>query len=152
MCHLKWALCPAQCYIRREQSQQWMFLIVLIIFQKRQILHIVKCGIRLPTTKKIVEKILFDRSNYAVVIILTKLHSNLPTKSLERLSLADGWPPFDILVTRTKFNEWNPTWADLYKQICDALHNLVPFVQFKEWEKHPWRSVTLKTPMKQPSS
>lgn len=67
-----------------------MFLIVLIIFQKRQILHIVKCGIRLPTTKKIVERILFDRSNYAVVIILTKLHSNLPTKFLERLSLADG--------------------------------------------------------------
>ena len=24
---------------------------------------------------------------------------------------------------------------------CDALHDLVPFVQFK-YEKHPWRSVT----------
>ena len=25
--------------------------------------------------------------------------------------------------------------------ICDALHDLVPFVQFKKREKHPWRSV-----------
>ena len=25
--------------------------------------------------------------------------------------------------------------------MCDALRNLVPFVQFKEPEKHPWRSV-----------
>ena len=26
--------------------------------------------------------------------------------------------------------------------ICDALRDLVPFVQFKKREKHPWRSVT----------
>ena len=26
--------------------------------------------------------------------------------------------------------------------ICDALRDLVPFVQFKKSEKHPWRSVT----------
>ena len=26
--------------------------------------------------------------------------------------------------------------------ICDALHDLVPFVQFKKREKHPWTSVT----------
>ena len=25
--------------------------------------------------------------------------------------------------------------------ICDALRDLVPFVQFKKREKHPWRSV-----------
>ena len=25
--------------------------------------------------------------------------------------------------------------------ICGALHDLVPFVQFKKHEKHPWRSV-----------
>ena len=25
---------------------------------------------------------------------------------------------------------------------CDALHNLVVFVQFKKLEKHPWMSVT----------
>ena len=29
--------------------------------------------------------------------------------------------------------------ADL---ICDALHDLVPFAQFKKREKQPWRSVT----------
>ena len=26
--------------------------------------------------------------------------------------------------------------------ICDVLRDLVPFVQFKKREKHPWRSVT----------
>ena len=26
--------------------------------------------------------------------------------------------------------------------ICDVLRGLVPFVQFKKREKHPWRSVT----------
>ena len=25
--------------------------------------------------------------------------------------------------------------------VCGALHDLVPFVQFKKREKHPWRSV-----------
>ena len=25
---------------------------------------------------------------------------------------------------------------------CDALHDLVPFIQFKKREKHPWRSIT----------
>ena len=25
--------------------------------------------------------------------------------------------------------------------ICDALHDLVPFAQFKKREKNPWRSV-----------
>ena len=27
--------------------------------------------------------------------------------------------------------------------LSNALHDLVPFVQFKKREKHPWRSVTL---------
>ena len=30
----------------------------------------------------------------------------------------------------------------LLSSICDALRILVPFVRFKEREKHPWRSVT----------
>ena len=30
--------------------------------------------------------------------------------------------------------------------ICGALRNLVPFVQFKKREKHPWRSVNFRTP------
>ena len=25
--------------------------------------------------------------------------------------------------------------------MCDASHDLVPFVQFKKREKHPWKSV-----------
>ena len=27
-------------------------------------------------------------------------------------------------------------------KICDAFHDLVPFIQFKKREKHPWRNVT----------
>ena len=34
------------------------------------------------------------------------------------------------------FHKWN--WCT----ICDSLCNLVPFVQFKKREKHPWRKVT----------
>ena len=30
----------------------------------------------------------------------------------------------------------------IFKNVCDALRDLVPFVQFKKREKHPWRSVT----------
>ena len=30
------------------------------------------------------------------------------------------------------------------QSICDALRDLVPFVQFKKREKHPWRSVLVK--------
>ena len=26
-------------------------------------------------------------------------------------------------------------------KICDAFHDLVPFIQFKKREKHPWRNV-----------
>ena len=26
--------------------------------------------------------------------------------------------------------------------ICGVLHDLIPFVQFKKREKHPWRSAT----------
>ena len=32
----------------------------------------------------------------------------------------------------------------LMSYICDALRNLVPYVQFKKREKHPWRSVPSK--------
>ena len=35
-------------------------------------------------------------------------------------------------------------WQKLQSFICDALRDLVPFVQFKKCKKHPWRSVTLK--------
>ena len=32
---------------------------------------------------------------------------------------------------------------------CDALLDLVPFVQFKNREKHPWRSVNFSKAAKQ---
>ena len=31
---------------------------------------------------------------------------------------------------------------NLFTIKCDTLRDLVPFVQFKKREKHPWRSVT----------
>ena len=30
----------------------------------------------------------------------------------------------------------------VFEKICGALRDLVPFVQFKKREKHPWKSVT----------
>ena len=35
-----------------------------------------------------------------------------------------------------------PNFASNIKQICGALRDLIPFLQFKKREKHPWRSVT----------
>ena len=32
----------------------------------------------------------------------------------------------------------------LERSICDALRNLVSFVQFKKHKKHSWRKVTLR--------
>ena len=50
----------------------------------------------------------------------------------------------------TRMKEWDPTFEILtlnkwyiYWDICDALRDLVPFLQFKKHEKHPWRSVNL---------
>ena len=34
---------------------------------------------------------------------------------------------------------------DANMQICDALRDFVPFVQFKKRGKHPWRSVNFST-------
>ena len=31
---------------------------------------------------------------------------------------------------------------NLWMKICDALRDLVPFLQFKKREKHPWKTVT----------
>ena len=36
----------------------------------------------------------------------------------------------------------NLTTACQDREICDALRDLLPFVQFKKREKHPWRNVT----------
>ena len=37
----------------------------------------------------------------------------------------------------------NMSYDKLGSDICDALGDLVPLVQFKKREKHPWRSVNL---------
>ena len=36
-----------------------------------------------------------------------------------------------------------PSQGKVKKEICGALRNLVPFVQFKKREKYLWRSVNL---------
>ena len=37
---------------------------------------------------------------------------------------------------------WIEKWKKSYLNACDPLRYLVPFVQFKKREKHPWRSIT----------
>ena len=34
-----------------------------------------------------------------------------------------------------------PEYGSALTRICDVLRDLVPFVQFKKREKHPWRNV-----------
>ena len=38
----------------------------------------------------------------------------------------------------------NLTACYAYTVVCDALVDLVPFVQFKKREQHPWRSVNFR--------
>ena len=38
--------------------------------------------------------------------------------------------------------KWVKTKHPMQKNICDALRNLVPFVQSKNREEHPWKNVT----------
>ena len=45
-----------------------------------------------------------------------------------------------ISAHRIKYYEKNPV------NICGAMHDLVPFVQFKKSEKHLWASVTFRLP------
>ena len=48
-----------------------------------------------------------------------------------------------------KIKELERLWHKWYKgrKICDTLHDLVPFVQFKNRKIHPWRSVTFSKVM-----
>ena len=41
------------------------------------------------------------------------------------------------------FKDIVETWCFV---ICSALRDLVPFVQIKKREKHPWRSIKINTP------
>ena len=55
---------------------------------------------------------------------------------VSRLILADFWVEWVEIQSNTyiEMMQWG---------ICDALHDLEPFAQFKKREKHPWRSVNL---------
>ena len=44
-------------------------------------------------------------------------------------------------LTKHVFPSFQIFQSSYLKDICDALHDLVPFVQFQKREKHPWRSV-----------
>ena len=56
--------------------------------------------------------------------------SNPPKESIE----AGEWKRSTNFMEHPVFHRWSC--------ICDTLHDLVPFVQFKKREKHPWRNVT----------
>ena len=45
-------------------------------------------------------------------------------------------PKVNLMESKYRFFFWRSS-------ICDDLRDLVPFVQFKICEKHPWRGVTL---------
>ena len=50
-----------------------------------------------------------------------------------------------VFLTASYLIAWqliNEIYLPLGNRICDALRDLVLFVQFKKREKHPWRSVT----------
>ena len=46
---------------------------------------------------------------------------------------------FYILLLCLNCKGGNKVWYD--RSMCDAFRNLVPFVLFKKYEKHSWRSV-----------
>ena len=49
---------------------------------------------------------------------------------------------FYVVATLKPYFPANKSLTKWCEVICDALHDFVPFAQFKKREKHPWRSVT----------
>ena len=70
-----------------------------------------------------------------IFLSLPKISAFLVQISLRRL-YAEGTVIIPQHLSRTKLVKF------VSKDICDALRDLVSFVQFKKREKHPWRSVT----------
>ena len=63
--------------------------------------------------------------------------------ALKKILLKKSLPTFFpcIIYAKTKWNNLRKL-GSLFKQHkCGALRDLVPFVEFKKREKHPWRSV-----------
>ena len=63
--------------------------------------------------------------------------------------MANIWPDMVNITTKIIFNKYiflsitiSITVAITPANILDELDDLIPFVQFKKREKHPWRSVT----------
>ena len=59
--------------------------------------------------------------------------SKLTVKTPKRLNILVFSLLYILVFTLFHFSE---------KIMCNALRDLVPFVQYKKREKHPWRSVT----------
>ena len=51
---------------------------------------------------------------------------------------------FEVKITKKKLTEISASKEKIDVNICGALRDLVPFVQVKKREKHPWRSVTFR--------
>ena len=52
--------------------------------------------------------------------------------------------PFVCAIIKLRLYVTNGNHEAMHTTKCDALRNLVPFVQFKKREKHPWMSVNFK--------
>ena len=50
----------------------------------------------------------------------------------------------EVKITKKKLTEISASKEKIDVNICGALRHLVPFVQVKKREKHPWRSVTFR--------
>ena len=64
-------------------------------------------------------------------------------KSINRLRIYRRKRIKQVRSQKLKVEEHVKTCGKAQFKICDALHNLVPFVQFKKREKHPWRSASV---------
>ena len=75
---------------------------------------------------------------------------------IPQILFAKLWKPiYDVIIIQISFVSLNLETVEVFqlskikakqlrwKQKCGALRDLVPFVQFKKREKHPWRSVLL---------
>ena len=86
---------------------------------------------------KIISEIVIRKRNKQTLIFWCQKHSCL----LEDLAFR-MWPQVflkNISKNFSKLSKWL-----LFLNICDALRDLVPFVQFKKRKKHLWRNVTFR--------
>ena len=87
-------------------------------------------------------------SQYIQCIYLTVYYRRFYYQNLSRLKKRHGGTLTEFLELIVSIQQLAIYTKLLHKMqnICDALGNLVPFVQFKKCEKHPWRGFKYTPP------